>query len=332
MCIRDRFGSVAAEKSFIESRHGEFLSPRFNFRYFFSDNLRLRFGAGKSAKAVSLAYIYRPPAYDKFLRDSVLVEESYPQENPDLQAYSKAKYEISLDWRIGDILGVSLTRYYSESSDQPTGVGYPWGYDVNPDTITEASYSIYQNRGWSKSGGTELAIRTKRFYNLQYKMNVTYRFNHTGKKGLNYDSMPDTSWEEIWYPPYSTWREKVIIDYQLNYISKRLGVWVTLDIQQIALDHRKTIYNSNTTTKVVNDEEHVFHQGMTYWYDDELYDYGSRWIFNFRLSKSIFHNTELSLYINNLLDDRGVWENPFTGRLSEFNSSIYYGLEMSMQW
>ena len=328
------FGNMFEDKAFLKSDHGDFLCPRFNLQYFITDDLRFRIGAGKSAKAVSLGYIYKPPAYYKYLKDSVVVEEEQLQYNPDLQTYTTNKYEASMDLKIQDILGLSLTGYYTESEDRPTGVGYPWGYEINPDTITSASYSINENRGWNKSSGMELTVRTKRIYNLQYKMNVTYRFTHSGRTGLIYDSQPDTSWEQIWYPSSDSWREKIIIDYQLNYISKRLGVWITFDIQQVPLEHRKTIYNGNSKMKDVDDleEQKLFYQGMTYWYDSALFSTGGRTLFNFRFTKSLSQKTELSLYINNVLNDRGKWVNPFTDRITEYNPEIYYGLEISTQW
>lgn len=328
------FSNMFEDKAFLKSDHGDFLCPRFNLQYFITDDLRFRIGAGKSAKAVSLGYIYKPPAYYKYLKDSVVVEEEQLQYNPDLQTYTTDKYEVSIDWQILDILGLSLTGYHTESKDRPTGVNYPWGYDINPDTLTSADYSIYENCGWNKSSGLEFTLRTKRFYNLQYKMNVTYRFTHSGKTGLSYDSQPDTSWEQIWYPPSDNWREKIIIDYQLNYISKRLGVWVTFDLQHVPMEHRKTIYNSNSKMKDVDDleEQKLFYQGMTYWYDSALYSSGGRTLFNFRFTKSLSQKTELSIYINNVLNDRGKWVNPFTDRITEYNPEIYYGLEISTQW
>ncbi len=329
------FGNVFEDKDFLKSDHGDFLCPRFNLQYFITDDLRFRCGAGKSAKAVSLGYIYKPPDYYKYLKDSVVVEEEQLRYNPDLQTYTTNKYEASIDLKILDILGLSLTGYYTESKDRPTGVNYPWGYDINPDTLTSADYSIYDNRGWYKSSGVEFTVRTKRIYNLQYKMNVTYRFTHSGRSGLIYDSQPDTlAGEQIWYPPSDKWREKIIIDYQLNYISKRLGVWITFDLQHVPLEHRKTIYNGNSRMKDVDDleEQKLFYQGMTKWYDSAVYATGGRTLFNFRLTKSLSQKTELSLYINNVLNDRGKWVNPFTDRITEYNPEIYYGLEISTQW
>ncbi len=76
----------------------------------------------------------------------------------------------------------------------------------------------------------------------------------------------------------------------------------------------------------------LLHQGMTYWYDGKRWDYGDRWIVNARLSKSLGQNTEVSLYVNNLFDDPGLWTDPFRGNIYELNVPIYYGLEVSTQW
>ncbi|MBL7135393.1 MAG: TonB-dependent receptor [Candidatus Marinimicrobia bacterium] len=94
------FGNVFEDKAFLKSDHGDFLCPRFNLQYFITDYLRFRCGAGKSAKAVSLGFIYKPPAYYKYLKDSVVVEEEQLRYNSDLQTYTTDKYEASIDLKI----------------------------------------------------------------------------------------------------------------------------------------------------------------------------------------------------------------------------------------
>ena len=318
--------------------HGVFLCPRINFRYFFTDDFRIRMGAGRSAKAVSLGYIFKEPKYIKYAVGDSLVEEVMFQYNPDLQTYTTDKYEVSLDWKASKSLGMSVTAYYMESNDMPRNETYPWGYDLNPDTLTSESYQLYYNTGWKKSSGIEYTLRTKRIYNLQFKMNATYRFTFSGETGLEYDASPDTAaGDHIWYQPSEEWREKIILDYQINYISKRLGVWVTLDIQHTPLEHKKTLHYSNSSIKTFTEDgvtkQNLFYQDMTYpnYWEDDMYDYGSRWLFNFRVTKSLGHKTEISLYINNIFNDRALWKAP-DGLISEHNPEIYYGLEVSAQW
>jgi len=327
-------GALSLSRGLFEDKHGEFLSPRFNFRLFVTDGFRIRFGAGRSVKSISLAYIYKPPAYFKYQKDTTVVEEVQIQRNPNLKAYSVDKAEVSLDWKLKDLVGFSLTGYFTSSDNRPAGQNYPWGYEQNPDTITSKSYSIYKNLGWIRSSGVELTMRTKRVGGFQYNLNITYRFSKTGRKGLTYDSSPDTSWEEIWYKPPVSWREKVIIDHSLTYVSNRLGVWITFDVQHIPLEHKKTVYRSNSTYLEVDGIPRLFYQGMSYpyYWENFVYSYTPHWIFNFRITKSISVNTEMSIYINNVFDDRGIYREPYQGYVYELNPPIYYGLEISTQW
>ena len=330
------FEELTKNGNLLKSNHGDFFCPRANFQYFFSDKLRLRLGAGKSAKAVSLGYMFREPAYNQYQQDTTIIVEIQERYNPELQTYTTDKYEISLDIKPVESIGFSLTGYYSESENRPSSISYPWGYDVNPDTISSKTYSIYDNRGWNRSRGLEFTLRTKRFHNFQYKLNVTYRNSESGQIGRVYDASPDTTWEEVWYPANSRFREKVIVDGQINYINQRLGTWITLEAQYIPFERTQDKYHGNTTYKEVEglEEAKLFYQRMAEWWDRKPIDSGGRILINLRISKSIAHNTELSLYINNIFDDRARWKHPYRedSLYSEHNPPIYYGLEVSTQW
>ncbi|HRU92862.1 MAG TPA: TonB-dependent receptor [Candidatus Marinimicrobia bacterium] len=324
------FKNMFKDKAFLKSEHGDFLSPRLNLQYSITADWQMRLGVGRSVKDISLGHIFKAPDYFKYASGDTIIEEVHLQYNPDLQAYSIDKYEASLDWKFSDLIGFSLTGYYQASDNMPVTVSYPYGYEINPDTITAAAWERFENRGWSRSNGIEFTMRTQRIHNFQYRLNVTYRFNKNGKTGLVYDASPE-NWEAIWYKPESYWSEKIIIDYQFNYISNWLGVWVTLDAQQVPLEHFKRIYRSNSTYKTENGATYLWYQGMNYYYERYMRDSGGRWLFNFRITKSVSQSMEVSLFVNNLLDDRAVWKN-FDGSLSEFNPPIFYGLEVSAQW
>ena len=324
------FKNMFKDKAFLKSEHGDFLSPRLNLQYSITEDWQMRLGAGRSVKDISLGHIFKAPDYFKYASGDTIIEEVHLQYNPDLQAYSIDKYEASLDWKFSDLIGFSLTGYYQASDNMPVTVSYPYGYEINPDTITAAAWERFENRGWSRSNGIEFTMRTQRIHNFQYRLNVTYRFNKNGKTGLVYDANPE-NWEDIWYKPESYWSEKIIIDYQINYISNRLGIWVTLDAQQVPLEHFKRIYLSNSTYKTENGVTYLWYQGMTYYYERYLRDTGGRWLFNFRVTKSLSQSMEISLFVNNIFDDRAVWKN-FDGSLNEHNPPIFYGLEVSAQW
>lgn len=326
--------------SFLDAKQGEFLSPRLNLRYHLSDNFILRGGIGQSVKSVSLSQIYKTPKHVSYMQlqeDSTyaVAEKVFYQTNEELKAYSTMKQEVSADWKMSKKVGVSLTAYRSETNNRPRGITYPEGYDINPDTInTVFTYSINENTGWEKSSGLELALRTKRIRDIRYALNLTYRQIESGSNSERYDydyAATDASWE-LWYPDYSTWQQKLIVDAQASYISQRFGAWITVDVQYIPFHQVQKKYTSNGFEEFNDDgDPYTFYQGMSYWYDAELYNYTNQWLVNLRLSKSLGQRAEISMYINNLFDDRAIWYSPYSDYEYEMNSPIYYGLEMSVQ-
>ncbi|MFO7840919.1 MAG: TonB-dependent receptor [Fidelibacterota bacterium] len=323
--------------SLFDAKQGDFLSPRFNFRYRLNDDLTIRAGAGQSVKSVSLTQIYRVPKhvayYDTLQERST--EKIFYQVNENLQSYLSQKAEASLDWRAGENIGFSLTGYYAKTQDRPRQVTYPEGYEQNQDTVNmDFSYAIYENAAWEDNYGAEFTVRTTRMNGLKYAFNATYRFSKDGSNHEVYD--PDyratsSNWE-LWYPYYVTRESKLVLDGQVSYLNQRFGVWVTMDIQYTPFYKRQKIFDSNFVTEV-NDygDPYVFYQGMSYWYDAEMFNYTGQWLINLRISKSLTQNAEVSLYINNFFDYRATFLNPYTGFEYDLNTPIYYGLEMSVQ-
>ncbi len=323
--------------SLFDAKQGDFFSPRFNIKYQLSDDLDIRMGVGQSIKSVSLTQIYKVPKHIAYLDTSTnqVTEKVFYQVNENLKSYASRKAEASLDWRITDVLGASLTGYYSKTDHRPQSVTYPDGYDVNPDTVNaDYSYSISENVGWSEDYGTELTLRTKRIRDLKFALNATYRLSRSGSDGLIYD--PDyraTSSEwELWYPKYIYYQSKLILDGQVSYLNQRFGLWVTMDVQYTPFYKRQNIYQSNGYEELNPEgETYINYQGMSYWYDAEEYNYTGQWLLNLRISKSLSNNAEVSLYINNFFDNRATYVSPYSGFEINLNSPIYYGLEMSIK-
>lgn len=323
--------------SLFKAKQGDFFSPRFNLRYRISDNLTLRAGAGQSVKSVSMSQIYYLPShvayYDTVTQQTA--EKVFYQTNEYLKSYLARKSEASLDWKMNDLIGVSLTGYYTRTTNKPDRVTYPEGYDINPDTVNmEFSYNIYENNGWEDNYGVELTMRTQRIRDLRFALNATYRYSCKGFEKLKYD--PDyratsTAWE-LWYPDRAEEQSKLILDGQVSYINQRFGVWVTMDMQYTPFYQRRYIYESGSFEDL-NEyaEPYIHYQGMSYWYDAYMIRYTGQWLINLRISKSLTPNAEVSLYINNFFDNRATFVNPYTESELDLNSPIYYGLEMSIQ-
>jgi hypothetical protein len=326
------FGIGDSYLHILEAPQGEFLSPRLASRIQLAKGLYWRMGAGRSIKAVSMAQLYRKPAYVKTPTDSGWVEISYNQENRNLKSYYSDKAESSLDWKVNDFIGMTLTAYYAKNRNQPSTVTYPTGYEINPDTVTSLTWSRYENVSYEDNSGLEFSLQTKRIYDLKFVFTATYRTVLNGLTNLTYASRYDTSWQELWYPSRERWQEKIILGQQTSYINQRLGVWITVDLQYIPYDTRKNIYHSKSEMAEIDGHYVEYFQGMSEWYDNELYKYGQRWMINARISKSLGVNSELSFYVNNLLDDRGWWEDPYFGSIRPMNPPIYFGLELSTQW
>ncbi len=323
--------------SLFDARQGEFLSPRMSMRYRLSDDLTVRAGAGQSVKSISLTQIYRPPRHVAYY-DTVeerSTEKVLYQVNEDLKSYLSQKAEASLDWKAGENLGLSLTGYYSRTQNRPRRITYPEGYEEDPDTVnTDFTYAIYENAAWEDNYGAEFTVRTKRMNGLKYAFNATYRFSMDGSVHEIYD--PDyratSSQWELWYPYYRTWKSKLILDGRISYLNQRFGVWVTMDIQYTPFYKRQKIFDSHSFETFNEDgDPYVYYQGMSYWYDAEMFNHTGQWLINLRISKSLTQNAEVSLYINNFFDNRATFLNPFTGYETDLNSPIYYGLEMSVQ-
>ncbi|MCF7832400.1 MAG: TonB-dependent receptor [Candidatus Marinimicrobia bacterium] len=323
--------------SLFDAKQGDFFSPRFNIKYQISDDLALRMGVGQSVKSVSLTQIYKVPMHIAYLDTSTnqIAEKIFYQINENLKSYVSQKAEGSLDWRINDLVGTSLTGYYSHTKDRPQSVNYPDGYDINPDTINiQYIYSIYENAGWADDYGAELTFRTKRINDLKYALNAIYRFSRTGSDASIYDSdyqATSSNWE-LWYPKYVEWQSKLVLDGQISYLNQRFGLWVTMDVQYTPFYKRQKIFSS-VGVEQTNEygDAYINYQGMSYWYDAEMFNYTGQWLMNLRLSKSLGNNAEVSLYINNFFDNRATYVSPFTGSQINLNSPIYYGLEMSVQ-
>jgi len=325
---------ISLKDGLFRDRHGEYLSPRLNIGYWLGKTVRVRIGAGRSVKSVSLAYVNRSPAYCKYMVQDSIVEEKRSQRNRNLKAYCSDRYEISVDWQFRKDIGLSLTGYLFDIDRVPVLIEYPWNWESNPEEITSKTYSRFENRGWLVLSGLELIMRTRRIKNFKYDLNITYRYQKKGQYGKIYDPAPDTTWEQIWYVPPYEWQEKIILDHCISFVSDRLGLWVSIDLQHILLNHYKKVFQSNSTLVEINGVRRIIYQGMSdyrYW-ERYLKSYPQKFIFSLRLTKSIGHNTEISIYINNILDDRAVYYDRYENVQLEMNPPIYYGIELSKQW
>ncbi len=303
------FSGLWTSKPFVRSQHGTYLSPRIGLIVFLSKNSRLRLGYGLSAKSPPLTTVYRTPQVLAFRN----VTYRHSQDNPNLKGYQLKKLDVGVDSRLFDFMRTSLEGYYTKRVDQPKAVTFPFGYSVNPDTITEATYSIYENRGWTERYGGEFSLQTKTYKNLSFLVNFAHRSERMGSNGLFYYSHTDTSHgQKPWAPLGISWRKKAILDFRMSYKARSLGIWVSLWAQSVVYEK----FQSYTA--------HPY-----YWWENNRMHYPPKTVYNVTVSKSLWRGAEVSFYVNNFLDDRNLYEHPYLHSYSERTSKIFYGFKLS---
>ena len=355
---------------FFKSKNGAFLNPRINFVYFLGKNSQVRIGYGKSSKSPSLSYIYSDPEYldvldivpinDTLLvRDSLVTTYVFETANPALKGYQEEKVELSLDQQIGDF-GLSLTGFYSRRSDQPIREFHPYLYfkynrpnfpSSEGESIADTLMDVYYTRingGWSKFDGVEFTVRTRRIkkLNMDFRFNATYHHVKSGAEGLNWGTIRSDFAIPI-YNRITKWTQKLLLTYQVNYISRILGIWVSMTAQQVPHYRHKWLgfadtlavaYYDGPSDQIIQipESERMNPEYENYRLtrnplDYMTYIYPNKWIFNIRLSKSLFKGAEVSLYVNNFLDDRAFYEQQkYPGHYRSRNPEIFYGIEFSM--
>lgn len=317
-------------EDFIESQHGSFLSPRLGLLFYLTPTTQLRGGYGVSAKIPSINYIFKPEEILFYCLDYI----SYDQSNYNLQGYNNREIKLGLDQELFDLFSISLEGYYSWRQNEPIQRSYPFFYETNPDTFWVPTYSIYENIGWEKQNGIEGVFKTGYYNGISLTVNATYRFNRSGYDVLIYNGDPDPvdkdgdgsldGFDLTWRDIKDNWKKKLLIDYRLEYRSELLGLWFQFIAQQIPLYQTKS--------------NNPYQKGI---WANYLKKYPDNWVFNFRLSKSLWWGSEISLYVNNFLDDRGIYEVPWLrdyypqtdswGRkvFNSRNNPIFWGFEFS---
>ncbi|MBC8400852.1 MAG: TonB-dependent receptor [Candidatus Marinimicrobia bacterium] len=256
---------------FIQSEHGSFFNPRFNFLFHLSPITQLRFGYGVTSKAPPLSMLYPNDIYydlddiNNFTgNDStelvVVSTYIYSRENPDLKGYQQIKREISIDQIIRNI-GISLTGYSSTTFGgfAYTGVKpifhHKYDYPAWPDTsgrviadsvVTTFSYA--ENSKRTTNSGVELSVQTKPFTPLKMRLRIEAAYNFTYSEGnaydyatsFRYDPTLDQEIKPFWNP-VTSWVESFLINYRAEFTIKELGAWVTLEAQQVVFDRDKNI-------------------------------------------------------------------------------------------
>jgi len=222
--------------------------------------------------------------------------------------------------------------------------------------IILSNYERKKNLGWNTRQGVEFTVKTHRIapLNLMFRITGSYNFKRHGSD--NYlDLDTPRQFTEITagndtiehyayplYPPTTGWRKNLRVYYSIDYVNRALGIWITFTMYHKIYDKKQvvdlpSVYNYATGyyedgkyhfisleqaremglySLVSPGEIAVFHMPSTYY-------------FNLTVSKNIYQGMEVSLFVNNFLNQRKFYTNQF-GIDEVANPEIFYGMEFSM--
>jgi len=292
--------------------------------------------------------------------------------NPELKAYQSQKFELGVDQQISDI-GLSLVGYYQKTRNSILSTSIPFIYNRYnwpnwPDdsgkeafetvTTSTSSYSIKRNLGWNEYYGLEFRLRTHRIkaLNMRFAVNGQFKFvrfgkdyyksygstrRYTGGDTLSSGWVAPEDMQVIpYYTPYSSWRQNVIVNYTVDYISNLLGIWFTLKAQQVFLEQSLSAENP----KLPADGYYKDYQNIAITEDqsalmelDRSYNELSttinkskppKWLFSLVVSKAIYKSAEVSFFVENILNDPAYYYNR-NGYYSARNPGIFWGITFS---
>jgi len=289
--------------------------------------------------------------------------------NPLLKAYKQDKYEVSLDQQIGSV-GFSFTGFINNSNNMfrslnsPT-VFYKYSFPQWPiqtvktpsDTLLE-TYPQYVNDGYTRTSGVEFSFSTARIpvINTVFRFDASYYYERRGSesgyylgskrfvKAMNLSAIP-------MYRDYETYSKNLLINYRFDIQAKSLGIWLTLHIQQqlIEIDGRNNYDDILPIAYFTQYNELIFIQEVERnlpKYQElkrsvELFELNEEdrpniWLFNLKVSKSLWQGTSVSFFVNNFFNNRPMYmlkrRSPSLPSFERRNPPIFYGMELNLTY
>jgi len=360
------------EKGVVKSRNGTFMNPRIRLKYEPREGTQVRFGWGKSSKMPGLMQIFQGPEYIDVVEQNISPPDSQPPlistyvfnfDTSRLIGNQEEKGELSFDQKVGPV-GFILTGWYSRAKDLPRAQSLPltlyryqwsqWPSDEGVSAI-DSIYDVtpgdafYQYNGRYRKYGVEFQFLTKRIEKIStsFRMAGSYVRSRTGSNGLYMSSPRFVSGLNRTVYPYfyytEGWGEKLLLDYNIDWMIKKLGIWVTFFVQQTLFD--ADLYYDNPTLASPKYYDPVAGRAVSitpaesdlYGFSRQLDDCSTsidrrpndRYLFNINVSKSVGRGAEISFFVTNVFDDPATYQTCGGTSYSTRNPNIFYGVEFS---
>ncbi len=324
---------------------------------------------------IGLRHEVLPDGRDTTITIPLISTYVYDRTNKYLKGYQSTKYEVGLDQRIGHF-AFTFNGYYQKTTDTPRNLGYPliyyryqwpeWPSAENKQVLEKvllpsSRYRIADNVGWVNNSGVEFLVRTHRVpkLNMRFFVSAAYIFSRSGgrkdvpvfsstsRKYTAGDTL-STGWvvpEDMqivpYYQPTSSWRQKTIINYKIDYIAPSLGIWVTFKAQQVLWDqvlrvadaypHALGYFKDGELIPIDAETSTLMNLDRSY---DELNTTvdksrpNDKWLFSIVVSKSLFKGAEISLFVDNIFNDMAYYKTLYGGYAAR-NPEMFWGIAFS---
>ena len=304
-------------------------------------------------------------------RFSIVTTYIYDLTNEEFQGYTQDKYEVSLDKRIGGYIGLSLTAFRNKTKGGFTSQTVPvvlfqysrpnWP-SLEGSTVKDTIFSrMTRPVNWVNidSRGLEATLVTKEIPHINTVFSLQGSYNSTSswqENGVTYalsGRWVDAIGADVvpFWNSTGRWSERLMFSYKFDTFVEPLGLWVTLLGEQIAWDRNRRTglgdslavgYLSKSGEMVyIPDEERASprYKEIRRVYDDHRYiteDRPQKWMWNVRITKSLFEGSRVSFFANNVFNDRAIYSvdrvRPGMSDYNFRNPSIFYGLELSLDF
>jgi hypothetical protein len=153
------------------------------------------------------------------------------------------------------------------------------------------------------------------------------------------------------YRDYETYSKNLLINYRFDIQAKSLGIWLTLHIQQqlIEIDGRNNYDDILPIAYFTQYNELIFIQEVERnlpKYQElkrsvELFELNEEdrpniWLFNLKVSKSLWQGTSVSFFVNNFFNNRPMYmlkrRSPSLPSFERRNPPIFYGMELNLTY
>jgi outer membrane receptor for ferrienterochelin and colicin len=305
------------------------------------------------------------------LRLAVISTHIFSRRNPNLEGTRQIKRELSFDQKIGK-LGFTITGYTNQTKNgfarslvEPIFLykyDYPHWKPGQPDTSEKyirdsvsTIYNKFQNSRETNSRGLEVSLRTKPMTPLSVGFKVDAAYNQTKAIANSFDYsstylMDNQMKKEVlpFWNPVNVVSENLLINYRMEFQIQKLGAWVTLEAQQVVFDKDKYLglddslavgYINDQGKKIVFDEQKrnpslgsVYKRIYPeYW--DKAENKTNIWLFNLRVSKSLYKGSEISFFVNNFFNYHPLYQRKRTSAgtksYTRLNPDLFFGVEFS---